>query len=149
MSNTAAICTSFKSEQLNGIHALGTSVVRAGTGADVFKCALYYASATLDASTTVYSTTGEVVGAGYTAAGNTFTWIAPSTSGTTAFTTPSASFSWAGLTATAFDAVLLYNSTQGNKAVGVYVFGSQSVTAGSFSLTMPSNTSSTGLLRVA
>jgi hypothetical protein len=149
MANTAAICTSFKQEQLNGIHALGTTVVRAGTVADVFKAALYLASATVNASTTAYSATNEVSGAGYTAGGVTFTWVAPNTSGATAFTTPSASFAWTGLTATAFDAVLLYNSTQGNKAVGVYTFGSQSVTVGNFSLTMPVNDATTGLLRVA
>lgn len=150
MANTQAISTSFKTEQLNGIHAFGTSVVRAGTTADTFKAALFLASATLNAATTTYSTTGEVTGTGYTAGGVTFTWIAPSSSGTTAFTTPSASFSWTTVTlSTAFDAVQLYNSTQGNKSIGVYTFGSQTVTAGNFSLTMPTNDATTGLLRVA
>lgn len=150
MANTQAVCTSFKQELLNGHHALGTSVVRAGTGADTFKAALYLASATYNAATTAYSATNEVSGTNYTAGGATFTWAAPATSGTTAYSTPSATISWTTVTlATAFDAVLLYNSTQSNKAVAVYTFGSQTVTAGNFSLTMPTNDSSTGLLRLA
>ena len=150
MANTQAVCTSFKQELVNGHHALGTSVVRAGTGADTFKAALYLASATYNAATTAYSTTNEVSGTNYTAGGVTFTWVAPATSGTTAYSTPSASLAWTTVTlATAFDAVLLYNSTQSNKAVAVYTFGSQTVTAGNFSLTMPTNDSSTGLLRLA
>lgn len=149
MSNTQAVCTSFKVEQLNAIHAFGTTVTRAATIADTFKAALYSASATINATTTVYTTTGEVVGTGYSAGGVTFAWVAPSATGTTAFTTPNASFSWSGLTASAFDCVLLYNSTQGNKAIAAYTFGSQTVTAGNFSLTMPVNDATTGLLRVS
>lgn len=151
MANTQAICTSFKVELLNGIHALGTSVVRAGTGADTFKAALYLASATVNATTTAYSATGEVTGTGYTAGGVTVTnGNSPASSGTTAYWTPSASFSWTSVTlSTAFDAVLIYNSTQANKAVAVYTFGSQTVTAGNFTLTMPTNDATTGLLRLA
>lgn len=149
--NTQAMCTSFKVELLNGIHALGTSVVRAGTGADTFKAALYLASATYNAATTAYSATGEVSGTGYTAGGVTVTnATAPTSSGTTAYWTPSASFAWTTVTlATAFDAVLVYNSTQSNKAVSVHTFGSQTVTAGNFTLTMPTNDSTNALVRIA
>jgi hypothetical protein len=67
-----------------------------------------------------------------------------------AYWTPTASFSWTSLTiTTAFNAVLIYNSTQSNKAVAVYTFGDQTITAGTFTLTMPSNTTTTGLLRLA
>jgi hypothetical protein len=150
MANTQAVATSFKVELLNGIHALGTTVARGGTTADTFKAALYLASATYNASTTAYSATGEVSGTNYTAGGVTFTWVAPTSSGTTAYSTPSASFSWTTVTlSTSFDAVLLYNSTQSNKAVAVYTFGSQTVTAGNFTLTMPTNDSSNALLRLA
>ena len=150
MANTQAMCTSFKVDLLNGIHALGTTVTRGGTGADTFKCALYLASATVNASTTAYSSTNEVSGTNYTAGGATFTWTAPNSSGTTAFTTPSATISWTTVTlSTAFDCALLYNSTQSNKAVQVHTFGSQTVTAGNFSLTMPTNDATTGLLRIA
>ena len=150
MANTQAITSSFKSEILSGLHAFGTSVVRAATTADTFKAALYLASATIGASTTAYSATGEVSGTGYTAGGLTVTnATAPSTSGTVGIWTPSASFVWSGLTlATAFDCVLIYNSTQGNRAVGSYTFGSQTITAGTFTLTMPTNAAATALLRI-
>jgi len=145
------MCTSFKGELLVGHHNFGTGVVRASTTADTFKAALYLDSATVNAATTVYSSTGEVSGSGYTAGGVTVTFgTPPSTSGTTAFVTPSASISYPGVTlSTAFDAVLIYNSTQSNKAVSVHTFGSQIVTAGTFTLTMPTNDASTGLIRLA
>lgn len=151
MANSQAIATSFKSEALMGHHALGTSVVRAGTGADTLKSALYLASATTGASNTAYTATGEVSGSGYSAGGVTVTnATAPTTSGTTAYWTPSATISFGTVTlATSFDATMLYNSTQSNKAIGVFTFGATTVTAGAFSLTMPTNDSSTGLVRLA
>lgn len=151
MANTAAICTSFKTELLNGIHAFGTTVTRGGTTADSFKAALYLASATVNASTTAYSGTGEVSGTGYTSGGASVTnGTAPTSSGTTAYWTPSASLSWTAVTlSTAFDAALIYNSSQSNRAVAVYTFGSQTVTAGNFTLTMPTNDASNALLRLA
>lgn len=150
MANTQAVCTSFKGELLNGIHAFGTSVIRASSAADVFKGAIYLASATLNASTTIYSSTGEASGTNYVAGGNTVVWIAPATSGTTAFSTLNANMSWTNVTlATAFDTVFLYNTTQSNKAIAVYTFSSQTITAGNFTLVMPTNDATTGLLRLA
>lgn len=151
MANTAAIATSFKVELLNGIHAFGTTVVRGATTKDTFKAALYLASATVNASTTAYSSTGEVTGTNYTAGGVTVTNAnAPASSGTTAYWTPSASFSWSTVTlATSFDAVLIYNSTQSNAAVAVYTFGGTTISAGTFTLTMPTNDSTNALLRIA
>lgn len=151
MSNTQAMATSFKQDILNGIHAFGTTVTRATTSADTFKAALYYATATLNATTTAYSSTGEVSGTGYTAGGTTVTnGTAPTTSGTSAYWTPSASFSWTGVTiSTAFDTVLLYNSTQSNKAVSVHTFGSQTITSGNFTLTMPTNAAGTALIQIS
>jgi hypothetical protein len=146
-------------ELMTATHNFGTAPIRAATTADTFKAALYFASATINASTTAYSTTGEVTntsGTGYTAGGVTVTNgtapIATNSSATAgvAYWTPTASFSWTSLTVTtAFDSVLVYNSTQSNKAVAVYTFGSQTITAGTFTLTMPSNTTTTGLLRLA
>ena len=154
MANTQAMATSFKLELLNGIHALGTSVVRAATTADSFKAALYLTTATVNAASTVYTVTGEVVGTGYTAGGVDLTgatdWVAPASSGTTAYSTPTASIVYTTVTlTTAFDAVMIYNSTQGNKAVSVHTFGSQTITAGTLTLTMPVNDSATGLIRIA
>lgn len=159
MANTQSMCTSFMGELMTATHNFGTAPIRAATTADTFKAALYFASATINASTTAYSTTGEVTntsGSGYTAGGVTITnGTAPiatnsSTTAGVAYWTPTASFSWSALTVTtAFDSVLLYNSTQSNKAVSVHTFGSQTITAGTFTLTMPSNTTSTALLRLA
>jgi hypothetical protein len=151
MANTQAMCTSFKGEILSGIHALGTTVIRAGTGADTLKAALYLASATVNAATTAYSATGEVSGSGYSAGGITITnATAPTTSGTTGYWTPSASFTYTSVTlTTAFDAVLVYNTTQSNKAISVHTFGSQTITAGNFTLTMPTSDATNALIRIA
>jgi len=151
MANTQAMCTSFKVEILGGVHAIGTPPTRGTTAKDTFKAALFVDTATLGAGTTAYSSTNEVAGAGYTAGGITVTnATAPASTGTTAFWTPSASLTFSNVTlTTAFDAVLVYNSTQSDKAVAVYTFGSQTVTSGTFILTMPTNDASTGLLRVA
>lgn len=151
MANTQALCNSFKSEVLTALHAFGTTVTRGSTAADSYKAALYLASATVNASTTAYSATGEVTGTGYSAGGIAVTNAnAPSLSGSTAIWTPSASLLYSTVTlTTAFDAVLIYNSTQANRAVAVYTFGSQTVTAGNFTLTMPTNDASNALLRLA
>jgi len=151
MANTQAMCTSFKGELLTATHNFGTAPTRGASTADTFKAALYLASATINASTTAYSATGEVTGTNYTAGGATVTnATAPATSGTTAYWTPSASITYSNVTlTTAFDTMLMYNSTQSNKAVAVYTFGSQTITAGTFTLTMPTNDATTGLLRLA
>jgi len=156
MANTQSMCTSFLGELMTATHNFGTSPIRAASTADTFKAALYLTTATLNASTTVYSTTGEVTGTGYTAGGVTVANATPPTStnsSTTAgvgYWTPSASFVYTTVTlTTAFDTVLVYNSTQSNKAVSVHTFGSQTITAGTFTLTMPSNTTTTALLRLA
>lgn len=151
MANVQGLATSFKTELLSGIHALGTTVVRGATTKDTLKAALFFASASLGAGTTAYSTTGEVTGTGYTAGGATVTNAnAPASSGTTAYWTPSASLSWGGLTiSTAFDAVLIYNSTQGDKAIGVFTFGSQTITAGTLTISFPANNASNALVRLA
>ena len=151
MANTQAMCTSFKGEILSGIHALGTTVIRAGTGADTLKAALYLASATVNAATTAYSATNEVSGTNYSAGGITVTnATAPTTSGTTGYWTPSANFTYTNVTlATAFDAVLVYNSTQSNKAISVHTFGSQTITPGTFTLTMPTSDATNALIRIA
>ena len=156
MANTQAMCTSFLQELMTATHNFGTAPTRGTSTADTFKAALYLASATINASTTAYTTTGEVTGTGYSAGGVTVTnATAPASTNTsstagTAYWTPSASIVYTSVTlSTAFDTVLIYNSTQSNKAVSVHTFGSQTITAGTFTLTMPSNTTSTALLRLA
>ena len=156
MSNTQSMCTSFLGEVLTATHNFGTAPIRASSTADTFKAALYLTSATIDAATTAYTSTGEVSGTGYTAGGvavtNATAPLATNSSATAgvAYWTPSASISYTTVTlSTAFDCVLIYNNSQSNKAVSVHTFGSQTITAGTFTLTMPSNTTSTALLRLA
>lgn len=151
MPNSQAMATSFKNEILQAYHNFGTTVTRATTAADSFKAALYLASGSLGAATTAYSTTSEVTGTNYTAGGVAVTnATAPTTSGTTAYWTPSASITYTNVTlSTAFDAVLIYNNTQSNRAVSVHTFGSQTITAGTFTLVMPTNAAGTALLNIA
>jgi hypothetical protein len=144
--NAQAMCTSFKQDLLNGYHAFG-SAYRA---ADTFKAALYTTNQGMGAATTAYTASGEVSGTGYTAGGVSVTMgTAPASSGTSAYVTPSASIVYPTVTlATAFDSVLLYNSSQSNKAVSVHTFGAQTITAGTLTLTMPVNAAGTALLQL-
>lgn len=148
MAISQAMCTSFKVELLNGIHAFGTTVTRGATTADTFKIALYTSSATLGASTTAYSATNEVSGTGYTATGNTLTTVAPTSSGTTAFTDFNDT-TWSTATITAAGA-LIYNDTQGDKAVAVLDFGGDKTsTAGNFTIVFPTADASNAIIRIA
>ena len=156
MANTQSMCTSFMGELMTATHNFGTAPTRATSAADTFKGALYLTTATVDAATTAYSSTGEVSGTGYSPGGVTVTNATPPTATNAsatagvAYWTPSASLTYTSVTlTTAFDAVLIYNSSQSDKAVSVHTFGSQTITAGTFTLTMPANTTSTALLRLA
>jgi hypothetical protein len=154
MANTQAMCDSFKKELLLGTHAFGSGtgvIAHTASTADSFKAALYFATATIDKTATVYTVTGEVTGTNYTAGGIAVTAFAdPSITTPVAFTTPGGNLVWSNVTiSTAFDAVLIYNSSQGNKAVSVHTFGSQTITAGTLTLTMPTNNSTSALLRLA
>jgi len=151
MANTQGMCSSFKRDILMAYHALGTTVTRGATTADTIKAALFLATASRGPSDTTYTATGEVSGTNYSAGGVTVTnATAPSLDGTTAHWTPSASIVYTNVTlATAFDAVMLYNSTQSDKSIAVFTFGSQTVTAGDFTLTMPTDDGTTGLIRIA
>ena len=154
MANTQAMATSFKGQLLNAEHQFGAPTITSrgsltAPTVDSFKAALYFASATVDSTSTVYTTTGEATGTGYTAGGIAVTNATPpSTSGTTGFWTPSASLSYGTVTIASFDAVMFYNSTQGNKTVSVHTFGNQTVTAAAFTLTMPSNAAEIGRAHV-
>lgn len=146
------MCSQFKVDMINGLHAFGPSVIRAATTKDTYNAALFLATATRNAADTVYSVTGEVTGAGYTAGGVAVTTAtAPALSGTTAIFTPSAPIVFTGVTlSTAFDCVLLYNNTSASKlAVSVHTFGAQTVTAGNFTLTMPVNDATNAAIRFA
>jgi hypothetical protein len=146
---------SFKVDLFNAVHAFNATGIPAHTlaTADQFKAALYTAASSLGTTTTSYSSaTTEVSGTNYTAGGVVVTFgTAPSNTTTTSFITPSASIVYTNVTlSTSFDAMLLYNNTNsGKNSVGVFTFTAQTITAGTFTLTMPTNDASTGLLRIA
>ena len=149
MAITQAMATSYKVDMLNGFHAFGTSVVRAGTGADTFKVALSTSSATLSAATTAYSATNEVSGTGYTAGGATIVIVQVPTSTSTTAWLDFTDTTWSSSTITARGA-LIYNSTNSNKAVAVLDFGEdKSTSAGDFTIIWPAGSSSLAIIRVA
>jgi hypothetical protein len=167
MANTQSMVTGFLGKLLTATHNFGVAPIRAGTGADTFNAALLLASGTFNASSTNYTGTvgsvamsGEVSGTNYTAGGvaitnaNVPTATNSSPTAGVGYWTPSASVVYTNVTlSTSFDAVMIFNVTQGSAgaypAVSVHTFGAQTITAGNFTLTMPSNTTSTALLRLA
>ena len=141
-----AMPTSFKQQLLEGVHDFRAS------GGDTFKLALYTSAANLGASTTAYSATNEVSGAGYSAGGATLSAVNPSTSGTTALT-DFADVTFSGATITARGA-LVYNTTPGhtytNAAVAVLDFGSdRTSTAGDFTIVFPAADATNAIIRIA
>ena len=144
------LATSFKVEILDGIHNFGVGVIRATTAADTFKIALYSTLATLNSTTTIYTTDNEVTGTGYVAGGNTLV-ISQAPTSTNTETVAWLNFensSWANATFSA-DGALIYNSTQGNKAVAVLNFGSTKTTTNqTFTVTFPASTSSAAIIRI-
>jgi len=133
--------TSFKQELMKGVHDFTTHT---------FKIALYTSAATLGATTTAYSTTNEVSGAGYTAGGATLTVTggAVSAMGTTAFVDFS-DVTWSAATITARGAVIYNATAAGNPAVVVLDFGvDKSVSAKDFTITMPVADATNALIRI-
>ena len=151
MAISQTLATSFKVEILDGIHNFGVGVIRASTAADTFKIALYSTLATLDSTTTVYTTQDEVTGTGYTAGGNTLV-ISQVPTSTSTETTAWLNFDNSSWTTASFsaDGALIYNSTQGNKAVAVLNFGgTKTATAQTFTVTFPASTSDAAIIRIS
>ena len=136
------LTTSFKVELAQGLHNFTT-----GTG-DVFKLALYTANADLGASTTAYTTAGEVSGTNYSAGGIILTNITPSFQGTTSYWSfQNATFTNVTLTT---NGALIYNSTNGNRSVAVLNFGVNiTKTAQDLVITFPVNDATNAVLRIA
>ena len=142
MAISTAMCTAFKQELLVGTHNF------TATSGNSFKLALYTSSASLGAGTTAYTTSNEVSGTGYTAAGAALTSVTPTTSGTTAFCDFSdLTFSSSTITA---NGALIYNDTQSDKAVCALAFGGDKTsTAGDFTITFPTADASNAIIRIA
>ena len=140
--------TSFKVELLQAIHSFGP------TSPDTFKIALYTAASTIGPTTTVYTTTAEVVGAGYTAGGNTLAISTSPTSSNNTANIPTAfvSFSNTSWTSASFTArgALIYNSTEGNKSVAVLDFGAdKTVTNDTFQIIFPTPDATSAIVRIS
>ena len=147
MSITSALCTSFKKELLERKPDFNA------TSGHTFKIALYTSSASLDAATTDYTTSGEVVGTGYTAGGTELTNIDPATSGTTAFI-DFADATWPSATITAAGALIYNTTTDGSTgttdAVAVISFGGDKTsTNGDFVVQFPTADASNAIVRLA
>ena len=150
MAITQALCTSFKTELLTATHNFATN-------GNAFKLALYAeggggkssTTATLGAATTAFTTTGEVANSGsYSSGGGTLTKVAPTSSGTTAFTDFS-DLSFTTATITAMGA-LIYNDTNSDKAVCVLDFTSNKTsTSGTFTIQFPTADASNAIIRIA
>ena len=150
MAIAQAMCTSFKTELLTATHNFATN-------GNAFKLALYAegsggkssTTATLGAASTVFVTTGEVASSGtYVTGGLALTKVAPTSSGTTAFT-DFADRSFTTATITAMGA-LIYNDTNGDKAVAVLDFGSNKTsTSGTFTIQFPTADASNAIIRIA
>jgi len=140
MAITQAVCNSFKQELLQGLHDLDGHTL---------KLALYTSSATLGPTTTAFSTTNESSGTNYTSGGATITNVAVSLSGTVAFVDfDDVSFSSATISDTA--GALIYNSSASNRAIAVLDFGStKSVSGGTLTVSLPSASATTALIRIS
>jgi len=135
MASTQTQTTSFKTECWQAIHDLTT---------DTIKMALYTNLASLDESTTVYTTDEEIVGTGYTAGGQTLTGALISSSGYTAYATFD-NPSWSGALTARY--ALIYNSSKSNKSIAVLDFGADKTSTTTFTVTLPANTATAALLR--
>ena len=143
MSITTAMCTSFKKELMEAKHNFLNS------GGNTFNLALYTSSATLNASTTAYSTSNEVSGTNYTAKGASLTRVDPTTSGTTAFT-DFADLTFSNATVTARGALIFNDSASGDPAVCALDFGGDKTsTAGDFTIQFPAADASNAIIRIA
>jgi hypothetical protein len=147
MSLVQTATTSFKVQLAQGLHNFGP------TSPNTFKIALFTSLATLNATTTQYSTAlvGEVSGTGYTQGGQQLVIATTPTSGSTGGTVAYWSFQNAVWTPAAFTArgALIYNASQSNASVAVLDFGSDKTCLTSFTVQFPSVTNTTAILRIA
>lgn len=136
---TQTVCNIFKLNVLKGLEDFDTG------SSYTYKIALYDSTADLSANTTVYSTTGEVTGTGYTAGGETLTKVSPSLSGSTAIVTFN-NVTWSPASFTTRGA-LIYNATTG-AAVAVLNFGEDKTAVNTFTVTFPTADANNAIIRI-
>ena len=146
MAITSAICNSFKQEVLQAIHNFTAS------SGNTFNLALYTSSATLNKSTTAYSTSNEISntsGSAYSAKGKALTSVTPALSTDTACC-DFADISWTSASFTANGCLIFNDSASGDPAVCAIAFGSdKTVTSGTFTVQFPTADADNAILRIA
>ena len=143
MSITQAMCTSFKVELLKGVHNLTAS-----TG-NTINMALYQSTASLDATTTAYTSSGEASGTGYTAKGAALTSITPVASGTTAVC-DFADLTFSSVSITARGGVIFNETATGDPSLVILDFGAdKTATAGDMTITFPTASATAAIIRIA
>ena len=142
MAISSTLTTSFKVELLTGTHNFTNS------SGNSFKLALYTSSATLGATTTAFTTTGQASGTNYSSGGSALTNVTPSSTGTTAVTDfNDLTFSTATITARG---CMIYNDTNSDKSVATIDFGGDKTsTAGDFTVVFPAKAASTAIIIIA
>ena len=160
MANAAAVSHNFRQDLLHGNHAFGTTASsRTNAARDTFAIALYASTGSITYTNSAYTSSGEGSSSNYTAGGQAVTTnnpaVATATSLSTGYWNPGASVTWNTVTFTgsnAVDLAMLYNSTNGNKAVATFALGTigvgQQPSAGTFTLTMPANDATNALIRI-
>ena len=143
MAITSAICNSFKTEILTGVHNFTAS------SGDTFNLALYTSSASLGAGTTAYTTSEEISGSGYTAKGNALTSVTPALDSSTAVC-DFADTSFTSASFTARGCLIFNDSATSDPAVCAIDFGSdKTVTSGTFTIQFPTADASNAIIRIA
>ena len=146
MAITSAVCNSFKQEVLQGIHNFTAS------SGNTFNIALYTSSATLNKSTTAYSSSNEISntsGSAYSAKGKALTSVTPALSTDTACCDFN-DISWTSASFTANGCLIFNDSASGDPAVCAIAFGSdKTVTSGTFTIQFPTADASNAILRIA
>jgi hypothetical protein len=143
MAITQALPNSFKKQLLDGDQDFSSA------GGDKFKLALYVSTATLGASTTSFTTSGQVANSGtYVSGGKALVNSGTSVVSTVAFT-DFADLSFTGVTITARGA-LIYNTSFSNAAVAVLNFTTdKTATDGTFTIQFPAFTSTAAIIRIS
>ena len=146
MAITSAVCNSFKTEVLQGIHNFTAS------SGNTFNLALYTSSATLNKSTTAYSSSNEISntsGSAYSAKGKALTSVTPALSTDTACC-DFADVSWTSASFTANGCLIFNDSATGDPAVCAIAFGSdKTVTSGTFTIQFPTADADNAIVRIA
>jgi hypothetical protein len=146
MAITSAICNSFKQEILEAEHNFTAS------SGNTFNLALYTSSATLNKSTTAYSSSNEISntsGSAYSAKGKALTSVTPTLDSDTAVC-DFANISWTSASFTANGCLIFNDSHSSDAAVCAIAFGGdKTVTSGTFTIEFPAASAGSAIIGIA